>query len=183
MKGMISRRLISFIVLSAGFGSFSYGALSHRVPVYEEREVELSIPVASPFAAAFVDPALPSGGPSPSEAEEPEESSPFEPVEEQPDEESPAETMQTPDERSPFETVDERSPFAESEPAEPLEAPPLPFLQSGPMSRTIFERELVSREEPEQVLVREVTFGGLTRLADGQLRRTYSGASPALCPT
>ncbi len=151
-------------------------------------------PITSPFAAAFAaDQVFPGGGPSPLEATaEPEERSPFESVEEQPDGQSPPET---PEERSPFEPVEEQSPLAQSalpgqsevagqsEAAGSLEGPPLHFSPSGPMSQTVIERELVSREEPELVLVREVTFGGLTRLASGQVRRTYFGTPPAMCPT
>ena len=37
--------------------------------------------------------------------------------------------------------------------------------------------------ETEPELVREVTYGGVTRLPDGQTKRTYTGKPPSLCPT
>lgn len=40
-----------------------------------------------------------------------------------------------------------------------------------------------SEIEPESVLVREVTVGGLMLNPDGVLERTYTGAPPAFCPT
>jgi len=42
---------------------------------------------------------------------------------------------------------------------------------------------LVLADEAEFVLIREVTFGGVTRLESGELKRTYSGRPPSLCPT
>ena len=37
--------------------------------------------------------------------------------------------------------------------------------------------------ETEPELVREVTYGGVTRLPGGQTKRTYTGKPPSLCPT
>ena len=42
---------------------------------------------------------------------------------------------------------------------------------------------LISVDEPERRLVKDVTVGGLSREDDGRIRRTYSGEGPALCPT
>ena len=36
---------------------------------------------------------------------------------------------------------------------------------------------------PEPELMRDVSVGGVTRLASGELKRTYSGNGPALCPS
>ncbi len=38
-------------------------------------------------------------------------------------------------------------------------------------------------QQPESVVVREVTYGGVVRLGNGHLKRTYSGKPPTLCPT
>lgn len=46
----------------------------------------------------------------------------------------------------------------------------------------IIKTVLVDRQEPETAVVRDVTIGGL-RLDSGQLKRTYSGKPPSLCPT
>ena len=45
------------------------------------------------------------------------------------------------------------------------------------------EKYFEAREEPERAIVRDVTVGGVARLADGRLRRTYSGKGPSLCPS
>jgi hypothetical protein len=53
-------------------------------------------------------------------------------------------------------------------------APPPGF---APLYQTI----TMTETEPE--LVREVTFGGVTRLPTGDVKRTYTGKPPSLCPT
>jgi hypothetical protein len=69
----------------------------------------------------------------------------------------------------------------------PWDGPPAgglpPFALPEPMFQTVTRVDLVPRDEPEWVIVREVTYGGITRLENGQLKRTYSGQPPALCPT
>ena len=65
-----------------------------------------------------------------------------------------------------------------------MRQPPRPPLPAPPPIRrtvTIQVRTAVDTREPK--LVREITFGGVTRLANGELKRTYSGQAPALCPT
>lgn len=42
---------------------------------------------------------------------------------------------------------------------------------------------ILTHQESERQLTREVTFGGVVRLASGELRRTYTGDPPSLCPT
>ena len=74
-----------------------------------------------------------------------------------------------------------------------LEGPPgFPPLLEGPpgLMPPIIElppeRQIVSitKEEPEPILIREITVGGVALLDSGELRRTYSGeAPPSLCPT
>ncbi len=56
---------------------------------------------------------------------------------------------------------------------------PPPFK---PLTEQVTRKIKTVKEEPEYVLVREVTFGGVT-LANGVLKRTYSGKAPSLCPT
>ena len=45
------------------------------------------------------------------------------------------------------------------------------------------KRSSISVDESEAKLIREVSIGGVTLLASGLLRRTYSGEPPSLCPT
>jgi hypothetical protein len=39
----------------------------------------------------------------------------------------------------------------------------------------------IGQTEPE--IVRDITVGGLTRLESGELKRTYTGEAPSLCPS
>ena len=55
---------------------------------------------------------------------------------------------------------------------------PPPFVPPGPSEPEIVELEL---SEPEITL--DVTVGGLERLEDGRIVRTYSGEAPEACPT
>lgn len=50
-------------------------------------------------------------------------------------------------------------------------------------TKKVTQKIIVTHEEPETRLVREVTFGGVVRLASGELRRTYTGDPPSLCPS
>ena len=43
--------------------------------------------------------------------------------------------------------------------------------------------ETITLVESEPELVREVTYGGVTRLPTGETKRTYTGKPPSLCPT
>jgi hypothetical protein len=52
-----------------------------------------------------------------------------------------------------------------------------------PFPSEVKEKVIVAADEPEPRLIREVSVGGVTLLASGELRRTYSGESPSLCPT
>jgi hypothetical protein len=66
-------------------------------------------------------------------------------------------------------------------PAFPGGAPfggPLQFIK-----KTVTRGDLVSVVESEAAMTREVTFGGVVRLDSGELKRTYSGKGPALCPS
>jgi len=47
----------------------------------------------------------------------------------------------------------------------------------------IMEKVLVTKEEAEPTLIREVTFGGVALVASGELMRTYTGQPPSMCPT
>ena len=55
---------------------------------------------------------------------------------------------------------------------------PPPFLK-----KEVTRVELVTIVESEPVLMGEVSVGGVARLESGELKRTYSGKGPALCPS
>ena len=56
-------------------------------------------------------------------------------------------------------------------------------MEPPPFLSTVTETIVVTEDESEPTLIREVTFGGVTLLAAGQIMRTYSGQPPSLCPT
>jgi hypothetical protein len=77
-------------------------------------------------------------------------------------------------------------------PLEPaVEPPPDPGLPASPFFAQppppapppVPKKVLVALPQPESRLLRDATVGGLTRLDDGRIKRTYSGDGPALCPT
>jgi len=43
--------------------------------------------------------------------------------------------------------------------------------------------QTITMTESEPDLVREVTYAGVTRLPTGEIKRTYVGKPPSLCPT
>ena len=69
----------------------------------------------------------------------------------------------------------------------PLEGPPglmSPMIELPP--ELMKQKQIISitKEEPESILIREITVGGVALLDSGELKRTYSGeAPPSLCPT
>jgi len=72
---------------------------------------------------------------------------------------------------------------------QPFEPPPF-MMQPGaffppppPIVETVIRTDVVTHQVPEPALIREVTFGGVTRADSGDLKRTYSGKPPSLCPT
>jgi hypothetical protein len=76
----------------------------------------------------------------------------------------------------------ERSPMPPSfmeEPSGPGAPPRFFEPPPPPPARKI----LVAEVDPEWRLIRDVTIGGLARLPSNEIRRTYSGEGPALCPT
>ncbi len=73
------------------------------------------------------------------------------------------------------------------EPGMPGENPfedPAGFAPPPMLKQEVTRIFQTTKDEPEPILVREITIGGLVRLASGELKRTYSGEQgPALCPT
>jgi hypothetical protein len=74
----------------------------------------------------------------------------------------------------------------------PPEGPPgEPFPPGGPpfggpqpfLTKTVTRIDLVTVVESEPELIREVSVGGVALLDSGELKRTYSGKGPALCPS
>lgn len=60
---------------------------------------------------------------------------------------------------------------------------PPPWMAPPPELLKIKQTIVVNEEVTESALIREITFGGVTRLSSGGLWRTYTGAPPLLCPT
>jgi hypothetical protein len=160
MTVMNVRRIALFILLMlAGIASLVYGLLFHAVAVEEEKQREISIAV----------PTLPG-------MEQP----PFERrgnVEAQPPAAEPGAG-----DGDPFRTPPpDGSPQGDAE--NPFASRPMPPGLPGMKLVKDVEKYVEVGQEPEWVIVREVTVGGVVRLANGQLKRTYSGKAPSLCPT
>jgi hypothetical protein len=68
-------------------------------------------------------------------------------------------------------------------PGEPPGFAPLDLIGPPPFAANIKQTVIVENQQPERVVVREVSVGGVTLLESGELRRTYTGEPPALCPT
>jgi hypothetical protein len=77
-------------------------------------------------------------------------------------------------------------PFAEGQPPggePPMDGPP-PFWQPPPMFAKMIKKTIVTTDEPEPKIIREVSVGGVALAESGEIKRTYSGdEGPALCPT
>jgi hypothetical protein len=83
-------------------------------------------------------------------------------------------TLAIPDGFPPVPPVGEASPFG---------GPPQ-FPGRPPMRREVVKKTVLrSLEESEPGLMRDVSVGGVVLLPSGELKRTYSGKAPSLCPT
>jgi hypothetical protein len=155
------RRLLSLIVLVlAGIGSILYGALYHTATVEEtkQREISIAVPTMSGFEMPPMNPPIPGV-----DGEQVPGGPPggF-----------------APDDVNPFQTPGSVGP-AENPFINPT-APPAP---PGMKFEKVTEDYVESITEPEWKIVHEITFGGVVRLANGHLKRTYTGDPPSLCPT
>jgi hypothetical protein len=85
----------------------------------------------------------------------------------------------------PAPSVEEPSAPAAAAPSVEDLFPPAPFSEgpSPPAAQPEPAKELAAVSESEPNLVREVTVGGVVRTPAGEIKRTYSGSAPALCPT
>ena len=58
-----------------------------------------------------------------------------------------------------------------------------PAMGLPPELMNVKQTVIVTEDETEPTLVWEVTIGGVTLLASGDIKRTYTGDPPSLCPT
>ena len=161
MGRVVRRTGLPLLLLLAGIGMVVYGAAFRTLPVLveEEQEYEVLVPgPIMPFGPPGAPQLPPDARPAPGDADNPFQASvPGQAAEDaRPDD-------------NPFEP-----------PASDAAAGALP---PGMFTKQVTERVLVDEWMPEWLLVRDVTFGGMARLENGQLKRTYSGKPPALCPT
>jgi hypothetical protein len=61
------------------------------------------------------------------------------------------------------------------------QGPGAPFWAPQPPQAETTRTVGIGLSEP--VMVRDITVGGLTRLESGELKRTYTGEAPTLCPS
>lgn len=60
---------------------------------------------------------------------------------------------------------------------------PPPWMGPPPEMTKVKQKVTFNETTTEPTLIREITFGGVTRLSSGVLWRTYTGTPPSLCPT
>ncbi len=184
----VKRIVPALVLLSLGTGMLVYGTVFHAVTVYEEEETEVSIPIPAPFAPpTSFDEQQHGFDHNLHSAEDPFDPD-MDPFSSDPSpDESPASEVVNPFEQAgdPPQQIGE-DPFAvrSEQPDEvPFEEPPWFPGPSDMMFERITRVELIAHVEREWTLIREITIGGVARLENGQLKRTYSGKAPALCPT
>jgi hypothetical protein len=176
---MLLRRLLLVSLLLLGAAFLVCGSAYHRVTVLEAREREITIVVPSPlgfgdqgFGPADLPQDSESSEDSESNGEAAEDGNPFEP--------RPA--NEAGQQENPF--APRMNPGTEENPFEARGGPAggLPELPPGLQTKRESEQYTVALQLSEWALVFDATVGGLTRV-NGELRRTYSGQPPALCPT
>ena len=156
------------VLLAGGIVAVAYGARRHTVAVVcqavEEREVEEEV-----TKTIQVPNDAPDAEPAPGELPPPAENMP-------PGETPPAQGQETP-------------PSGESPPAQGEQAPQAALFKSVKVKvlETTMKPVQVEKtlSESEPTLIREMTVGGVVRLATGVLHRTYGEGvePPSLCPT
>jgi len=159
-------RILGLIfLLLVGSGSLVYGLFFHRVALEETKQRVVSVAVPT---MPGLDDALPESH-GDAEAAPPEKT-------------PPAEKRSASDEVDPFGSpAANKTPAANSE--NPFESPPIAPSVSGVKYEKVTEDYTDVHYELEGPIVRDVTIGGVMRLASGHLKRTYSGKPPSLCPT
>ena len=179
MARISQRTAGSIFLLLAGSGSFLYGSLFHTVTVQQPKTEEVRVAIAAPLNSA-----APADTPSAAEDARPgpSEDAAGRPAAKAP----PPGDPKADDADNPFEVPAARRGGKASASENPFEPPPDPDPPLAPPElqfETITQTSLVAQDDPERAIVRDVTVGGVVRLANGQLQRTYSGKPPALCPT
>jgi hypothetical protein len=160
------KRIFGLIfVLLAGGGSLVYGLFFHKITIEETKQREVSVATST----------LPGIG-----ASLPESGGDAEPA--PPEEQPEAQGERDLDEGDPF-----RSPPSKETPGgnaeNPFENHPDAPAPSSVKYEKVTEDYVDVSEEPEAAIVRDVTVGGVVLLANGHLKRTYSGKPPSLCPS
>jgi hypothetical protein len=179
------RIALPILVLAAGTASLVIGVKYHRTPVAEEKTRIISVVLATPYDAEVDQapseqeaPGKGTGSPKvPAKGDVVDDRNPFEVPAEKKD---PAKRSENPFAPPPQPATSLFDALPPQQPAAAGSDAPLP---TGVSKKDVEEKYVDVQDEPERVLVREITFGGVVRLANGQLKRTYSGKPPALCPS
>jgi hypothetical protein len=167
MYRLVPRLLLLVLLFLAGGYALLYGLVYHRVALDETKQRTVMVAVNT-----FGDPGEPppdAGGDAqgvPPETPPPESGHPSDDVD--PFRSPPAGNEPAANSENPFET-----------PASPAGLPNIPGVRLKKTTEDYTDVTFVS----EWAIVRDVTVGGVMRLPNGHLKRTYSGKPPALCPT
>jgi hypothetical protein len=163
MTNWLARLLCMILLLLAGSGLLVHGVIFHKLPLDEAKQRVVSVPVPTMSGGEMPLPEAPSDSTAPDKtpAEKSEPASDdVDPFNSPPSAEAPASKSE-----NPFDT-------AAVEPS----APSIKYEK-------ITEDYVDVHYEAESAIVRDVTIGGVMLLANGHLKRTYTGKPPALCPT
>jgi|WetSurMetagenome_2_1015567.scaffolds.fasta_scaffold414084_1 hypothetical protein len=184
------RTLAAVLLLLAGSISLAYGLFFHKVTIEEKKQREIT--VAVPVLPGIDEPSPESSGESPAADEKSPESSGGSATGEVDPFRSPTDKgSSTGDSKNPFEIAVEKPKSGDGKREDkstedlknPFESSTDTPSAGGVKYQKITEDYIDVHEEPESTIVREVTIGGVVLLANGHLKRTYTGKPPALCPT
>jgi hypothetical protein len=149
----IRRSAAAMATIVAGLGAGVYGYRSHAIAVVDQYEEAVKIVVPGPMAGKFAPRTRGSFLPKPG-----------------------AKSRPGPLGRS-------FPPAGDSEEQGSASRDGGPVVPPGFMTKTVLRTVRNTLMLGEPVLARDVTVGGVIRVASGELRRTYHGDVPKLCPS
>jgi hypothetical protein len=165
----MTRTVVALLLALIGSFWLGYGLFFHRMTLEETKQREVPVAISMSFGIEEATPEFEGEGKAPSE-KSPEPAGGTVSDEVDPFRSPTTNDKATGDAENPF----EGRPDVSNAPS--TNAPGVKFEK-----RTVDEVEC--HEESESTIVREVTFDGVALLANGHLRRTYSGKPPKACPT
>jgi hypothetical protein len=170
MGRRLPRLLVLVLLFLAGGYALVYGLFYHKLPFDETKQRTVMEAIGTSD-----DPSDPPDDGGDGQAAPPENAPP--------ENAPPAANSPPSDNVDPFRSPPGNGPAAGSgNPFEPPTSHGVPNIP-GVRLKKVTEDYVDVTFDSEWTIVRDVTVGGVTRLPNGHLKRTYSGKPPALCPT